>query len=283
MPSARACHVSRPSRRDLPLDWTAKSTIVVVPPNAAARVPVSKSSLANVPPKGSFMWVWTSMPPGITHLPLASMRSSAVARSPMPRPISSIVSPSIRMSASYDPSAVTIVPPVMRVRITAPAQPRSPGQDPEEHCADGRPVRAAVSEVATLFLGRGVLGLRAALWLLRGLGLLVHDVPPLPAHNRPSERPVLRCERSYRAAPVGWSPSSAAEHAHDQGGHRRDVDPRQDRLDAAKAAAPPLGLRGGTLEVPERIVLGARAAGRHRSDLHLGWARELGAPRGLGG
>ena len=49
--------------------------IVVVPPKAAARVPVSNVSLANVPPKGSSMWVWTSMAPGITYLPAASMVS----------------------------------------------------------------------------------------------------------------------------------------------------------------------------------------------------------------
>ena len=57
--------------------WTAKSMIVVVPPNAAARVPVSKVSLAKVPPKGSCMWVWMSIPPGMTHLPVASMTASA--------------------------------------------------------------------------------------------------------------------------------------------------------------------------------------------------------------
>ena len=66
LPSALACQASRPSRSDLPRDWTAKSMIVVVPPKAAARVPVSKVSFANVPPKGSSMWVWTSMAPGIT-------------------------------------------------------------------------------------------------------------------------------------------------------------------------------------------------------------------------
>ena len=43
--------------------------MVVVPPKAAARVPVSKVSLANVPPNGSSMWVWTSMAPGITQRP----------------------------------------------------------------------------------------------------------------------------------------------------------------------------------------------------------------------
>ena len=69
LPSALAIHASRPSRRDLPFDWTAKSMIVVVPPKAAARVPVSNVSLANVPPKGSSMWVWTSIAPGITYLP----------------------------------------------------------------------------------------------------------------------------------------------------------------------------------------------------------------------
>ena len=40
------------------------STIVVTPPHAAAREPVSNVSLANVPPNGSSMWVWTSIPPG---------------------------------------------------------------------------------------------------------------------------------------------------------------------------------------------------------------------------
>jgi hypothetical protein len=43
-----------------------KSMIVVVPPAAAALVPVKKSSEATVPMKGSSMWVCGSMPPGIT-------------------------------------------------------------------------------------------------------------------------------------------------------------------------------------------------------------------------
>ena len=91
---------------------------IVVPPNAAARVPVSKVSLANVPPNGSSMWVWTSMPPGITYLPVASMVSSAVdARRGQ-------VAPDRRDRLAVDqdvggvePSAVTIVPLVMSVRI----------------------------------------------------------------------------------------------------------------------------------------------------------------------
>ena len=52
--------------------------IVVVPPNAAARVPVSNVSLANVPPKGSSMCVWTSIAPGMTSLPVASITRSTI-------------------------------------------------------------------------------------------------------------------------------------------------------------------------------------------------------------
>ena len=47
--------------------------IVVVPPHAAARVPVSNVSEALVPPNGSSMCVWASMPPGMTYLPVASI------------------------------------------------------------------------------------------------------------------------------------------------------------------------------------------------------------------
>ena len=57
LPSALACQVSRSSRVDVPLVWIAKSTMLVVPPNAAARVPVSKISDDWVPPNGISMWV----------------------------------------------------------------------------------------------------------------------------------------------------------------------------------------------------------------------------------
>ena len=126
LPSAFACHASRPARRLAPRLWTAKSTIVVVPPKAAARVPVSNVSFANVPPNGSSMWVWTSIAPGITYLPVASIVSStaipAIAPSGPPgkRPTASIVSPSTSTSATYDPSAVTMVPLAIRVRIVPP-------------------------------------------------------------------------------------------------------------------------------------------------------------------
>ena len=39
-------------------------------------LPVSKVSLAKVPPKGNSMCVCTSMPPGMTYLPVASMTLS---------------------------------------------------------------------------------------------------------------------------------------------------------------------------------------------------------------
>ena len=65
-PSALANQVSRPSRSACPFVCTAKSMIVVVPPHAAAREPVSNVSEADVPPKGSSMWVWASTPPGTT-------------------------------------------------------------------------------------------------------------------------------------------------------------------------------------------------------------------------
>ena len=57
---------------------------VVVPPWAAASVPVSKSSAEVVPPNGMSRWVWTSMPPGITSLPEASSTVSAGSVSPWP-------------------------------------------------------------------------------------------------------------------------------------------------------------------------------------------------------
>jgi hypothetical protein len=97
--------------------------IDVVPPCAAARVPVSKVSIAAVPPNGSSIWVCASMPPGITYLPVASITRSTDAATSVPSrllPGSStarIVSPSTRMSAAARPVALTTVPPVMRVVV----------------------------------------------------------------------------------------------------------------------------------------------------------------------
>jgi hypothetical protein len=100
----------------------AKSTIVVVPPKAAARVPVSKVSLDRVPPKGISMWVCTSMPPGTTSLSDASTRTSAPSakREASSEPGSAratIRSPSTRTSWRVTPVLLTTAPPVTTVRI----------------------------------------------------------------------------------------------------------------------------------------------------------------------
>ena len=51
----------------------AKSINEVVPPAMAAFVPWSKSSAAEVPIKGSCIWVWVSIPPGIINLLVQSI------------------------------------------------------------------------------------------------------------------------------------------------------------------------------------------------------------------
>src|SRR5688572_11895192 len=113
-PSALSCHAARPSCTTSPVRCTAKSMIVVVPPNAAALVPVSNVSEANVPPNGSCMWVCTSMPPGMTSLPVASIVSMPPAR-PLPGASSAVIfSPSTSTSAGNEPVGPTTVPPVIR-------------------------------------------------------------------------------------------------------------------------------------------------------------------------
>src|SRR6266702_4187476 len=119
-PSAFACHVSRPSRSDLPTDWTAKSTIVVVPPQAAARDPVSKVSDAAVPPKGSSMCVCVSTPPGMTYSPVASSTFSAAHAAATPLPVAATpttFSPSISTSAFSSSDAVMTRPFLISVRM----------------------------------------------------------------------------------------------------------------------------------------------------------------------
>ena len=54
---------------------------MVLPPNAAERVPLSKSSAITMPgPDGWARWTWLSMPPGSTSLPVASTISVALAK-----------------------------------------------------------------------------------------------------------------------------------------------------------------------------------------------------------
>ena len=116
LPSALACQAASPSWTFSPVRCTAKSMIVVVPPKAAALVPVSKVSEANVPPNGSSMWVCASMPPGMTYLPVASMICAPSTAGAKPGAKSAaIVSPSTSTSAAWDPVAVTTVRPVIRI------------------------------------------------------------------------------------------------------------------------------------------------------------------------
>ena len=124
LPSALACHLSRVASSEVPLAWTAKSMIVVVPPQAAARVPVSNVSAENVPPNGISMCVCTSIPPGSTYLPVASMtRSAAIADGSSARPArrrqpaAAIFSPvDQHVGGLRARSRVTTVPPMIRVR-----------------------------------------------------------------------------------------------------------------------------------------------------------------------
>ena len=91
-PSAFFIQPSNAGKRPSPKFWMAKSTTVVVPPWAAAMVPLSKSSAEVVPPNGMSRCVCTSMPPGITSLPEASTTVSAGTLRPCPmsvmRPLS---------------------------------------------------------------------------------------------------------------------------------------------------------------------------------------------------
>jgi len=106
----------------VPRAWMAKSTMLVVPPKAAARVPVSKSSADMVPPKGMSRCVCASTPPGITYMPVASIALPAEA-SGMPARTSRMRSPSIRISAAKVSAAVTTVPLRMSVFIVRSAFP----------------------------------------------------------------------------------------------------------------------------------------------------------------
>src|SRR5512133_2450347 len=120
LPSALLCQAASPSCTTSPVRCTAKSMIVVVPPQAAARVPVSNVSDAAVPPNGNSMWVCTSIPPGTTYLPVASIVVAAVTSAAPPGAYSAaIVSPSTSTSIGWPPAALTTVPPEIRTLTAA--------------------------------------------------------------------------------------------------------------------------------------------------------------------
>src|SRR2546428_2806100 len=95
----------------------------VVPPNAAARVPVSKSSDDFDPPNGMSMCVCASIPPGRTYFPVASIVLSAAMSSD--KPIVEIFSSSTRTSPLYLSVAVTTVPFLISVRMVSLPGPRN--------------------------------------------------------------------------------------------------------------------------------------------------------------
>src|SRR2546430_1697806 len=74
----------------------AKSITQVVPPHAAAMVPLSKSSADVTAPTARSKCVWASMPPGMTYAPVASTTSAPDGGSRWPT--AAIRSPSIRRS-----------------------------------------------------------------------------------------------------------------------------------------------------------------------------------------
>ncbi len=116
--------------------------IVVVPPKAAARVPVSKVSFDVTAPTGSSMCVWASTAPGITSLRAASIsRSTAPTSWPSPGSTATIRSPSMSTSAICEPSALTTVPLTMSVRMT-------PSLHVDEVAAPGRQVGSILDPLA---------------------------------------------------------------------------------------------------------------------------------------
>src|SRR4051794_26100112 len=120
LPSAFSCQRPSASCTEPPVFCTAKSTVVVMPPHAAAIVPVSNVSLDSVPPKGISMCVCTSTPPGTTYLPVASTVVSAATPRASACPgarTAAIVSPSTSTSAPLRPLGLTTVPPEINVVV----------------------------------------------------------------------------------------------------------------------------------------------------------------------
>ena len=94
-------------------------------PGRGARCRSRTCPTRTVPPNGSSMWVCTSMPPGMTYLPVASITRSAATPTPATCPgAQSGGDASRRRSArpaAIAPVGLTTVPSVMRVVIAAPS------------------------------------------------------------------------------------------------------------------------------------------------------------------
>src|SRR6266508_525559 len=194
LPRALPSHASRAFSSGSPMPCTAKSTMLVVPPNAAATVPVWKSSEANVPPNGSSMWVWTSMPPGMTYFRDASMRFAPPAFRSFPT--AATFSSSMRTSALYVSVAVTTVPPVMSVSPMA-LRP----EDADDHGDDHQ--RDQMADPVDVEKADGLAGEQHLIEL--------HDEAGCRPHQDPDERGDRRVRGERR----------------DDGGERRRPDERQ--------------------------------------------------------
>src|SRR6266542_5355533 len=191
---------------DSPKSGTAKSMIVVVPPQAAAAVPEAKSSEEKVPPNGISMWVWTSIPPGMTRRPPASMMRSASASRPPLEVTAATRSPSISTSADMVSLAVTTVPPLIRVRMDPPGLRQELGQL-------GIRLGAAVAEELP-----GVADLAGLVEVQLGdqhlVGVLGGSGDDLPARVAEVARPVepVRVQRLLGAHPVDGRDPVAVGH-----------------------------------------------------------------------
>ena len=207
--------------------------IVVVPPWAAARVPVSNVSEAKVPPKGSSMWVWTSTPPGMTYLPAASIVLVVVADVARPGSNSPTMrSPSTRTSIGSAPVVLMTVPFLMSMAIVVLPLQRVAATSSTAASRMSRPSAASVS----VMLSGGVM--RSTL----------PNRPPLPI-----SRPRRRVASSSSAAASG---QGAGPYAPARGADRRPGGAGMAELDGHhQPAAPHLD--------HERVAVGdGSAAGR---------------------
>ena len=124
-PSALACQVSRPWRRLVPLDWMAKSMIVVVPPKGR-RAGAGLEGVHRLGAAERHLHVRVPVDGTRDHVLSASRRSRGRHRRATPArvadpgaPSATMRSPSMSTSATNGPLALTTVPPLMSVFIAS--------------------------------------------------------------------------------------------------------------------------------------------------------------------
>ena len=126
----------------------AKSTTVVTPPNAAARLAASGGCVmtsgcpAHSSGTGMEICACGSIPPGTTIIPRASMTRPASAASVPGHPTAAIVPPCTPISSVPTPSGVTTCPPLM-TRSSMTSLPNDSPGDPQRRRAARRPLPGA--------------------------------------------------------------------------------------------------------------------------------------------